>query len=708
STAVSVRFDYTICLDAAKFLADALNTDWWTDYDESGNPRFNIGARGSDKGTLTYISISRRGIDRAKKRDKVIIRGVDNDGNVIYGVAGTGDNVAVFTEKKASDVDTLNSLAAKKLAELNKESSGVSVRVKITDGYNLYPGDTVSVTNDTLNLSGSYRIWKITKKLAECEVEIDKSEAILEKYIEETKRYEDLGIYPVSASQLDNPPGPPSAPTGLTATAEPGAIRLQWNANTEADLDGYIIYRDTVSPASTEYARISGTVFVDTNVVEGTTYYYRLKAYDRAGNLSDFSSEVSESPEPEVNLDDPPGPPAAPTGLVALPGIKENILQWLSNTEADLDYYIIFRDTSSPAVTEYARTSSTMFIDANISYGTTYYYRLKAVDRVGNESDFSAEVSASPAQVDSLDIAPDAVTAEKILDGAVTDLKIASGAVTLAKFASGIRPVQIVDSLPSLPDSNYPQGAVVFLTTENKLYRSTGTEWTAAVPTLDLVGQITETQISDEAITTPKLAANAVIADKIAANAVTSDKIAANAVIAGKIAAGAVSTEELAANAVTADKIQAGAVDASKLTVAQIFVEGLTFTDNSPSSGYVSWSACTVYYQGTAYSISPGNTNLKYIFWNVGDTAFTASDTKPDWSDTRFMIAINENGNHRTIWNATLIHGGTIITGTITAQEIAVSSITADRLTFPAFDKSTDTLDDVADGTTYRRVKSAA
>jgi len=761
ATQVSVRFDYTICLDAAIFLADVLNADWWTDLDDSGNPRFNIGSRGTDKGTITVISISRRGIDRSKKIDRVIIRGVDKDGNPIYGEAGSGNNVAVFTEKKASDKATLDSLAAKKLAELNKESSGVSLTVPITEGYNLFPGDTITVINEQLNLSGSYRIWKITKKLGECEVEIDRPEAILEKFLEQTRRYEDLGIYPISSSQLDNPPGPPSAPTGLIATPEAGAIRLTWNANTEADLEGYIIYRDTSSPASTEYARMSSTVFLDTNVAEGETYYYRIKAYDRVGNLSDFSSEVSASPEPEVNLDNPPGPPAAPTGLVAIPGIKGIILEWTPNTEADLDYYIVYRGTSPSPTSEYARTAATMFVDNNVDYGTTYYYRLKAVDRVGNESNFSAEVSASPVQVDSPDIAPDAITAEKILDGAVTDTKLASGAVTLTKFASGIRPVQIVNSLPSLPDPDYPQGAVVFLTTENKLYRSTGNEWTAAVPTLDLVGQITETQISDEAVTTPKLAANAVVADKIAANAVTSDKIAANAVTAGKIAAGAVSTDELAAGAVTADKIQAGAVTASKLAVAQIFIDGLTFTDNSPSSGYVSWSACTVYYQGTAYSISSGNTNKKYIYWNVGDTTFTASDTKPAWAENRFIIAINENGVHTTVWNATLIHGGSIITGTITAQEIKsrsitadriatntitsnevlnigadkivisgsvylsnwrhpsdvtkidggqifTSSITADKLTFPAFNKSTDTLDDVADGTTYRRVKSAA
>jgi len=399
---------------------------------------------------------------------------------------------------------------------------------------------------------------------------------------------------------------------------------------------------------------------------ENTTYQVRVCSVSKLGTTSDWSSFVS------VTTASNDTPPPVPTGLVASPLLNGVLLDWDSVQATDFSHYRVYYGTTSPPTNLAGEVSRPFFLwklKESEAY-TSYYFAVSSVDSSGNESDLSTPVSTTPLQVESLDIAPDAITAEKILDGAVTDIKLASGAVTLAKFASGIRPVQIVDSLPPLPDPDYPQGAVVFLTTENKLYRSTGTEWTAAVPTLDLVGQITETQISDEAITTPKLAANAVVADKIAANAVTSDKIAANAVIAGKIAAGAVSTDELAANAVTADKIQAGAVDASKLTVAQIFIDGLTFTDHSPDSQSVTWSSCTVYYQGNKYTISGNSTNKKYIYWNVGDTTFSTSDTKPSWAENRFMIAINRGGVHTTVWNATLIHGGTIIAGTITAQEL--------------------------------------
>jgi chitodextrinase len=37
---------------------------------------------------------------------------------------------------------------------------------------------------------------------------------------------------------------------------------------------------------------LQGTTFTDTDVLMGTMYSYRLRAYDTAGNLSEFSPQV--------------------------------------------------------------------------------------------------------------------------------------------------------------------------------------------------------------------------------------------------------------------------------------------------------------------------------------------------------------------------------------------------------------------------------
>jgi len=138
--------------------------------------------------------------------------------------------------------------------------------------------------------------------------------------------------------------------------------------------------------------------------------------------------------------------------------------------------------------------------------------------------------------VETGEISHDAIDADRIQEQAIE----------LGKFSDRLRPVQIVDSLPSLPNSDYPQGAVVFLTSENKLYRSTGTAWTAEVPTADLDGEITETQISDDAISTPKLQAGAVTGVKIASKTITAENLAADSVTAGKIAAATITADKYA------------------------------------------------------------------------------------------------------------------------------------------------------------------
>ncbi len=136
----------------------------------------------------------------------------------------------------------------------------------------------------------------------------------------------------------------------------------------------------------------------------------------------------------------------------------------------------------------------------------------------------------------------------QIADNAVTIDKLAANAVDATKFASGIRPVEIVASLPT---TGNVEGRTVYLTTDDKLYRYTGSAWTAATAAGDIAGQIVGTQISDGAISTPKLAAGVVTADKIAANSIT----------AGQIAAGAIGAQQIAAKAITVDKLLVGSFD---------------------------------------------------------------------------------------------------------------------------------------------------
>lgn len=93
---------------------------------------------------------------------------------------------------------------------------------------------------------------------------------------------------------------PPAAPKGLSGVANVGAISLIWDANTEADLAGYIVLRGEV-PGDKLQAITPGpireTTFTDKTVVPGTRYVYAIIAVDRTTppNTSPQSVRVEET-----------------------------------------------------------------------------------------------------------------------------------------------------------------------------------------------------------------------------------------------------------------------------------------------------------------------------------------------------------------------------------------------------------------------------
>ncbi len=72
------------------------------------------------------------------------------------------------------------------------------------------------------------------------------------------------------------------------------SILVNWSANTESDLAGYIIYTGTQSgvySTAVDVGKVTSYQFA--NVGTGKTYYLALTAYDTSGNESGYSSETS-------------------------------------------------------------------------------------------------------------------------------------------------------------------------------------------------------------------------------------------------------------------------------------------------------------------------------------------------------------------------------------------------------------------------------
>lgn len=333
-----------------------------------------------------------------------------------------------------------------------------------------------------------------------------------------------------------------AAPTGVTVTptaviAADGttqpALAVSWTAPVDAFLIEYEVQWRASTDVDFNSVMLRSNRYVIPQVKPGVTYVVRVRAINTLGFRSPFASASDTAAVPDTVA------PGVCTGVAALGGVRNITVTWTPPADKDVRHIEIWENTTDNRAGAYnvgvtdARHFSRMALSPNV----TRWYWVRAVDTTGNTGDWNALGGVS----------------------ATTSLLLASdledAIINTAKFATGIAAVEIVGALPST--GNY-QGRQAFLTTDNKLYRHTGVDWTKVIDAVDLPdGSIGAVKIGDLQIDTPKLAANAITADKISAGAITAGKIAADAVTAGTVAAGAISTTELAAGAVNAAKLAA-------------------------------------------------------------------------------------------------------------------------------------------------------
>jgi hypothetical protein len=198
--AISVVFYNANRLDVLKFIANTCGKEYWS---EDG-VTVKFGARGGNTWYPTTLKLSKRGIDRSKQVDCVRVRGIEaTTGYHIVGVAGTpGGRTKVLDETTPTDVNGLNALAAKKLAELQTDSSGAPINVLMTaaatsenEGADLSYGDYVHLENPKYLLNGNYRILQITKGKIKASIQVDKVRKSIDKEIVDLKSLENKGIY---------------------------------------------------------------------------------------------------------------------------------------------------------------------------------------------------------------------------------------------------------------------------------------------------------------------------------------------------------------------------------------------------------------------------------------------------------------------------------------------------------------------------------
>jgi len=203
-------------------------------------------------------------------------------------------------------------------------------------------------------------------------------------------------------------PFTPTAPA-VTYDKSSGRAKLTWAKNKEMDLAGYRIYRrlNGSSFGGTPLATTTSTSYTDTTLpVTGASYYYEIRAYDKAGNESTGTADKGV-----VTVDrTAPAAPEAPTTVdeSAANGLR---VSW-SAVEGAVSYRVYRAIGAQGRFFEMGRTNKVSYLDTTVIEDIAYRYRVSAVDAAGNESEASVVVnstyddSTAPAAVTGLKVTP--------------------------------------------------------------------------------------------------------------------------------------------------------------------------------------------------------------------------------------------------------------------------------------------------------------
>lgn len=175
----------------------------------------------------------------------------------------------------------------------------------------------------------------------------------------------------------------PGAPSNLIAIViSYSQIDLTWQDNS-TDETGFYIYRKTTdSYSNIGNIEANTTFYNDTGLSAGTTYSYKLTAYNNGGE-SESSNEVTITTLGE------PTAPSAPSNLVGQAvSFSEIGLTWQDNSTNEEGFYVYRKTTDDYSIIATMETNATSYNNTNLIPEIAYSYKITAYNDVG-ESGFS-------------------------------------------------------------------------------------------------------------------------------------------------------------------------------------------------------------------------------------------------------------------------------------------------------------------------------
>ena len=158
----------------------------------------------------------------------------------------------------------------------------------------------------------SYRIYRRDAQARSYGEHIGLAPTETDEYLDRTAQYGNRYIYSLTAVGLTFPlvqsalageievdyqdRFAPPAPVNVVALAEPGRVRILWDASPAPDLRGYLVFRRQRGVGEFEQLNTRPIVdleYNDRDVTAGTEYEYRVAAIDRVGNEGSQGATVT-------------------------------------------------------------------------------------------------------------------------------------------------------------------------------------------------------------------------------------------------------------------------------------------------------------------------------------------------------------------------------------------------------------------------------
>ena len=212
-------------------------------------------------------------------------------------------------------------------------------------------------------------------------------------YFYAMRAFNENGESPLTELLSGMPAGLPGPARDLIVSSGNGTAVLSWTAPTSdggIPIVGYHVFKGLAEDMMAWYADVDGLTFTDLGLPVGTTFYYKVQAYNRIG----------DGPMTECRSILVLALPGAPRDVRASAEVDKVTVLWFQPLESGgspVREYRLYRGTSPTdliAVRSFP-SYTTSYTDTDIASGVTYYYAVAAITEAG-EGERSRPVSATP------------------------------------------------------------------------------------------------------------------------------------------------------------------------------------------------------------------------------------------------------------------------------------------------------------------------